>query len=135
MAEINTHGMICNLGRHKGVPYTQVPVSYLKWMVNADARESDIAKAELDRRGTVTPEIEISGHAIDRASLSCRKIWHETRDGGEGLHAWLVRVAQEALKDGRKDDKGRYHFINMKFVFVEDGIWPVLKTVMRKKGG
>jgi hypothetical protein len=134
MGEINTHGMICNFGRHKGVPYTQVPVSYLKWMINADARESEIAKAELDRRGTVTPEIEISGHAIDGASLRCRKIWHEHREKGEGLHAWLIKVAQGALKNGKKDDKGRYHFMDMKFVFTQDGIWPVLKTVMREKG-
>ena len=129
---MNTHNLICDFGKHKGVPYTQLPVSYLKWMVNSDHSKKDIAEAELDRRGTVTPDMEISGHAIDRASLSCRKIWHETKNHDEGLHAWLIRQAQNALKVDNKDDKGRYLYCGMKWVFYQDGIWPVLKTVMRR---
>ena len=132
MTDINTHGIVCDFGRHKGELYTRLPIPYLKWMANSDHSKKDIALAELKRRGTTTPDLEVSGHAIDRASLSCRKIWHESRGEDEGLHAWLVRMAQEALKDGNKDDKGRYLHNNMKFAFEEDGIWPVLKTVMRK---
>lgn len=133
MAEaINTHGMVCDFGRHKGTPYTQLPVSYLKWMVNADHSRADVAAAELKRRGTVTPDLEISGHAVDRASLNCRKVWHGDRGQDEGLHAWLVRVSGEALKQP-KDAKGRHRHKGMKFVFEADGVWPVLKTVMRDK--
>lgn len=128
---MNTHGMICDFGKHKGIPYTQLPIPYLKWMINGEHSRKDIAQSELDRRGIVTPDIEISGHAIDRASLQCRKIWHETSGKDEGLHAWLVVTAQKALKEGIKDNKGRHCFMGMKFVFVEDGIWPVLKTVMK----
>lgn len=127
---MNTHNLICDFGRHKGVPYTRLPVSYLKWMVNCKHSKNHIAEAELQRRGTVTPELEISGHAIDRASLHCLEIWRNTRLKEEGLHAWLIRVSQEALKSGSKK-KDKYHYLAMKFVFEEDGIWPVLKTVMR----
>lgn len=130
MGDINTHGMICDFGRHKGTPYTRLPVSYLRWMVNESHSRADIAKAELDRRGTVLPELDISGHAIDRASLRCRKIWHETRGRDEGLHAWLCRVASEALGEQDPDDDGRVFYLNMKLVFETDGQWPVLKTVM-----
>ena len=133
MAEINTHNLICDFGRHAGTLYTRVPVSYLKWMVNSGHNKSEIAAAELKRRGTVTPELDVSGHAIDRASLSCRKIWHQTRHEEEGLHAWLVRMSTEAITKGDIDEKGRYHHNGMLFRFYNDGEWPVLKTVMRDK--
>lgn len=133
MNDINTHNLICDFGRHKGTTYTQLPVSYLKWMVNSNHSRLEIAQAELKRRGTVTPDIDISGHAIDRASLNCRKIWHETRAKDEGLHAWLVRIAKEALELKNMDAKGRYLHNNLKLVFEMDGNWPVLKTVMPRK--
>ena len=133
MHNINTHGLICDFGRHKGTPYTQIPVSYLKWMVNVEHSRQEIAKSELKRRGTVTPDVDISGHAIDRASLRCRDIWHQTRFKGEGLHAWLVRMTQEAIQKGEQDKKDKYIYNNMKLVIEQDGVWPVLKTILRLK--
>lgn len=130
---INTHNLICDFGKHKGTAYTRLPVSYLTWMVGSNHSRADIAAAELKRRGTVTPDLDVSGHAIDRASLSCRKIWHETRGGEEGLHAWLCRVAREALDKKQIDQKGRYHHLGMQFAFEFEGVWPVLKTVMPEK--
>lgn len=124
---INTHGLTMDRGKHAGKRYTRIPVSYLRWMVQVGHTHADIAKAEMDRRGTVIPEIEVSGHAIDSASLRCRKIWHDTSNKDEGLHAWLCRVALEAWS-GKEIS---YH-LGMKFVF-ESGEWPVLKTVMRTK--
>ncbi len=129
----NTHGWLMPNGRHKGVVITRVPVSYLKWMVNIRHAYADYAQSELDRRGTVTPEIDISGHAIDRASLLCRKTWHATEREGEGIHAWLVRVAQEALERGYPAESGRYEWIGLSFRFEMDGVWPVLKTVLPGK--
>lgn len=133
MSDINTHGMVCDFGRHKGVPYTRVPVSYLTWMVGNNHSKADIAAAELKRRGTTTPDLDVSGHAIDRASLSCRRTWHETKRQDEGLHSWLCRVAREALEAKDVDDKGRYRHLGMRFAFEFEGKWPVLKTVMPGK--
>lgn len=130
MKKINTHNLICTFGRHAGELYTRIPISYLKWMIQCSHPKKDIALAELERRGTVTPELDISGHAIDRASLYCIKIWEQTRHENEGLHAWLVRMSQEALELNHKDEKGRYIYNDMKFAFEEEGIWPVLKTIM-----
>lgn len=125
---INTHDMIMTNGRHKGERVTRVPVSYLKWMVNAGHGMAEVAQAELDRRGTVTPDCEISGHALDRASLSCRKTWNQTANEGEGLHAWLVRMTMEALAAKRmKGDKFLHN--GMELVIENDGVWPVLKTI------
>jgi uncharacterized protein (DUF3820 family) len=134
MDPLNTHGYEMRIGRHRGELITRVPVSYLKWMVRERHAEGAYAAAELDRRGTVTPEIEVSGHAIDSASLRCRKIWHETRGEDEGLHAWLCRMAAAALAGGKPDGDKTY-FEGMLFAFDRDGEWPILKTIMRKKGG
>lgn len=127
---MDTHHLVCDFGKHKGTLYTRIPVAYLKWMVNVDHTCADIAKAELERRGSVTPELEISGHAIDRASLTCLKLWQLTRTEGEGLNAWLIRLSQGALDSVNGVVEGKILFMGMKFVFEMDGVWPVLKTVM-----
>jgi uncharacterized protein (DUF3820 family) len=135
--DINTHNVRIDFGRHKGELFTRLPVSYLKWMVN-EVVQDDLAKAELKRRGTTTPELDVSGHAVDRASLRCRRIWHETSAKGQGLHSWLVQMSKEALSEnggieavmnggGKAESKG------MVFVFDLDGQWPVLKTLHRMK--
>lgn len=140
---INTHGLRIDFGKHgpqdgqPGELWTRVPVGYLKWIVNepnmADERK-EVAQAELERRGTVTPTIEVSGHAIDRASLSLRKTWHLTAvNKDEGLHAWLCRVAAEALERGEPVGDNRIVYLGMRFAFEHGDQWPVLKTVMRIK--
>jgi hypothetical protein len=132
MTDLNTHGYRMESGRHKGELITRVPIQYLQWMVNAKHSEASYAKAELTRRGTVTPTLDISGHAINRASLKCLDIWQRTKNPDEGLHAWLVRMATGAIAHGApREEKIAYG--GMLFVFETDGVWPVLKTVMRDK--
>ena len=129
--QINTHGLVCDFGKHKGTLYTRLPVGYLHWMVNGRHSHADIAKAELGRRGTVRPELDVSGHAIDRASLHCRKIWHETANKDEGLYSWLCRMAAEAIGSGAERPDKKFLYRGMIFVFETETEWPVLKTVMR----
>lgn len=127
--EISTHNLVVDFGRHKGELWTRLPVSYVKWLANDGGKHAAIARAELKRRGTVTPDMDISGHAVDRASQFCMGKWYETRHGNEGLHAWLVRMATEArARDRKRGDK--YYHAGMKFVFAEGELFPVLQTVM-----
>lgn len=137
MNEINTHNYKMRVGKHAGALITRVPISYLRWMVNEKHTEAAYARAELARRNTTMPQLEISGHAIDSASLRIRKTWHTTSKKDEGLHAWLHRVAIEARTQGMKDpdEPGKFHYIGVTFVFVEGDEFPVLKTVMSHKGG
>ncbi len=132
---MDTTAEVVGFGRHKDVLWSRVPVSYLKWMVNAGARDAEKAQAELNRRGTVTPSVDISGHAIDRASQRCLRIWARTRKPNEGLHAWLVRMSEAALSTGERDSQGRLHLPGLVFVFDETGAWPSLKTIMPSKNG
>jgi hypothetical protein len=130
---MNTHDVILDFGMHRGDRLTRVPVSYLKWMLNTEGLKSnwrELAIAEFERRGDTMPLVELTGHAIDNASLRCRKRWHETRGEDEGLYSWLQRVTLEALEKGERLDSGKIRYLSMKFVIAEGPEFPVLKTIM-----
>lgn len=119
-------------GNFRGRRITSVPLSHLKWMVSNGHEHAEHALAEMQRRGTPTPELDVTGHAIDRVSLQCLKIWRQDRQKDEGLHTWLARVATEALQlkapaaaPERRKHKG------LKFIFKFEGGWPVLLTVAK----
>ena len=123
--------MRIDFGKHAGERYTRVPVSYLRWMVNVRHPKADIAEAELNRRGTTLPTLEISHHAIDRASVHLLDKWRKWRQKDEGLYSWLHRVANQAWQKDQSAD--RVEFGGIVFVFERDGAWPVVKTVIRSK--
>ena len=129
------HAFVMPFGRHKGVRLVRVPVSYLTWMIGAKIQHAALAERERARRGTTLPTLEGSGHAIDRASIYCRHFWHEDRKRtGEGIHAWLCRVAREAFDKGENGPEGKTLWAGMKFAFSDDTVWPVLLTVRPAKG-
>lgn len=128
---LNTHGLTINYGKHKGELFTRLPVSYLRWMINEKSQMWEVAKAEFERRGDTMPKVELSGHAIDNASIRVRKIWHETKNEGEGIYSWLQRVTLEALESGKKLESGKIKYLGMKFVIAEGEEFPTLKTIMR----
>jgi len=132
--EINTHHLVVTFGKYKGELWTRVPLDYLQWLVNQKEtikgmeNNKKMAQAELNRRGTrVRKEVEITPHAIDRASLRCRKIWHETSKEDEGIYTWLSRVASEVIQKKGMNEKVNY--LNMKFVFKVGKNYPILKTI------
>lgn len=129
---MNTHGLTIEFGKHKGELFTRLPVSYLKFMINNGTPQADIAKAEFERRGDTLPKVEITGHAIDSASIRVRKIWHETKlNNDEGMYSWLQRVTLDAIENGEKLESGKIKHMNMKFVIEPGEEFPVLKTIMR----
>lgn len=137
MARPETQNVTIPFGKHKGTLVTRLPLSYLRWLANEvkmDEEWKTLAKAELERRGTALPTLELSGHAIDRASLRCRKTWHETRGEEEGLYSWLMRVAGEALATPQTGEDGtgavKHRHLGIQFVFQQGEEFPVLKTVM-----
>jgi uncharacterized protein (DUF3820 family)/mRNA-degrading endonuclease HigB of HigAB toxin-antitoxin module len=140
MADINTHNLVIDFGKYRGSLWTHVPVSYLKWLANQvsinGSKGPEIARCELKRRGTMTPTIEVSGHAIDSASLRLRRLWHETAENAEeGLHAWLCRMAKEAF-DAPENRPGPMHteftviHLDVKWVFAVGELYPTLLSVM-----
>lgn len=133
-SEQELHDFVMDFGTHKGARLVRVPIGYLKWMVANNARHAALAEREMARRGTPTPTLDITSHAIDRASLHCRDKWHEERiKTGLGLHSWLVKVATEALAQGDKKQDGRIVWKGMKFAFKTETEWPILMTVRPDK--
>lgn len=131
-AALNTHGVKINYGKHSGELITRLPVSYIRWMINSGAPMADYARAELDRRGDTMPTIELTGHAIDNASIRVRKIWHDTKlNDTEGMYSWLMRVTADAIKNGEVLESGKIKYLGMKFVVEQGEEFPVLKTIMR----
>lgn len=136
MSEINTHHLRIDFGKHDGELWTRVPRGYLEWITNepdmAPERKA-IAEAELKRRGTGVPRIQLTAHAIDRASRRyLKKFIAYMDDGGEdGFHTWLMRQAYEAYQTVADDPEGdRSRHNGMQFVFRRGDRFPVVKTVM-----
>lgn len=130
--QVDLHAYVLRWGKkHAGERIVHVRAGYLIWMVSNKAGPWEIAQQELDRRRIVIPEIEISGHAIDSASLRIRRVWHEHREKAEGLHGWLCRMAVEARVEGVKQIEGDvWSYLGVKWVYGLDGRFPVLKTVI-----
>lgn len=47
---MNNETLICDFGLHRGEKYTELPVSFLNWMVEIQHEKCMIAKTELLRR-------------------------------------------------------------------------------------
>ena len=136
MPKIETHNLIVDFGKYKGERWTRVPASYLRWLANAPegGANVDIAKAEIERRGTkIEGDIEVTPHAIDRASQNLLTRWKNTRHHGEGLYSWVWRMAHEAIKHCSDHPlPERITYKGIRFVFRHGRYFPVLKTVIVK---
>jgi hypothetical protein len=130
---MNTHNLIVDFGKHKGERWTRIPISYLKWLINSGTQYANIAQSELERRGITTPtDLELSGHALDRTSLFCWKVWKDNRKKEEGLYSWLYRIATEALEKGTVfgEDKECRVYMGLRLVYNFGELYPTLKTVI-----
>ena len=131
---MNTHNLRIEFGKFKGELWTRLPVSYLRWIVNNSGfigrGERELAQSELERRGTVLPEIEISGHAIDKVSLRALDLWQGSKRKREGIHHWLHRQCLAAIAAAGRLE--RIEHLGLILVFDHSGCMPALKTVIRQ---
>lgn len=118
-----------DFGKYKGMPWTRVPISYLKWLVNEKTQYAEKAMDEIKRRGTeAKSDIEISNHAIDRVSLRCLDTWRGDAKNGEGLYTWLNRVVSEAIQDDGKKSS-RIVYKGMVLIIAYGDLYPTLLTI------
>ena len=130
-------GYLLPHGKYEGVAITRVPIRYLIRLANRKnvdrtyRKMRRVAQEELERRGGVLPDIELTAHAIDRASLHLYDKWIGLRRRGEGLYTWLARISLAAFNDGSHVGGDEVHYKGMRFCFsLESTKKPVLKTVM-----
>lgn len=126
---MDTHNKFIDFGPHKGERWTRLPIRYLRHLANTSYGRSRImAESELKRRGTTMPtEVELTGHAIDRASQITDE-WMQ-----KGVHSWLTIIAGEAVN--QIIDSEIVHHKGYKFVFQMGNHYPILKTIINKKRG
>ncbi|MBW7997490.1 MAG: hypothetical protein FVQ81_13130 [Candidatus Glassbacteria bacterium] len=74
--------------------------------------------------------VEVSAHAVDRASLRCLGVWRDTAKRGEGLHSWLERQAKEALCNPA-DHKGRHMHLGFLWAFHDEEGHPKLMSLIQ----
>lgn len=120
-------------GKFRGMTLNRVPQSYLTRIINEGYPEAEYAKLELERRGTPYSDnpVEVSNHAIDRLSLRCLDIFATDSQENEGLFAWAVRVAAEAISWDNRDSQGRFVHKGMRFLIDFSPKTPLLVTVLR----
>jgi hypothetical protein len=142
---MNTHDVMMPFGKYAGQRVTRVPVSYLKWAVaneveaRVETKEGtfpffEVARSEIERRGERLENIDVSMHAIDRASLYFMPKFRLEHGHMEGLASWVARLSWEAWQHrethGKKGDDGvwKIEHNGIKFI-VEEMLIPVVKTV------
>ena len=144
---MDTHHAFVRFGKYEGERLTRVPVGYLKWAITNDCMGPvelaagvmvpmhEASKAEIERRGERLEGIEISLHAVDRASLHFLPKFRLEHRTNEGLASWLARNAlqawaeREALPGVRHEGENwKVPYCGITFVFNELAL-PVLKTV------
>jgi hypothetical protein len=129
------HYRIVCPGRWCGELVTRVPLAVLRRIARGTGPDAAMAAAELNRRGAVLPAIEITMHAIDRASQSLLGVWRKTRQPGEGLNAWLHRMAAEAVearRDAHTEKPAKLRSpAGIEFALDWTGKYPLVKTVVR----
>ncbi len=122
-----------------------MPVGYLRHLANNAYGDSQkLATIELKRRGHgFRPDIEITAHAIDRASMKLHMNWQLTKkDADEGIHSWLARIAGEAYAEHgpetlQRETEAPYDLTidwqHTRMVFSIGHHYPTLKTIMAKE--
>lgn len=118
-------------GRYRGIALEKLPPGYLRRIGNSRHPQSAVCRDEMRRRGMPVYGVEVTAHAVDRASLRLPAIFLKHRTSGEGLSSWLGRIAEEALKTVKPDGK---YYIRVPYIEV---IWafdlrfevPVLMSV------
>lgn len=131
---IVTHHYRLTAGPHAGQLITRVPVEYLHELAHGGGPEAPLARAELERRGTRASFVEVTHHAIDRASQALLRLWKKSRRPEEGLYSWLARMAEEAIRrhKPRRDGAVKLRYAGIEFAFEwSETRRPIVKTVVK----
>lgn len=132
--EIDLGECFVTQGKHIGKPITQVPIIYLHQLIEQQCEGHEYASMEIERRGTKHSNfVDITYHAIDRASMQLMDIYRATRLPNEGLYTWLGRQAESAMKHGRTVGNRIVDHRNIRWVFSFEYTPPKLVTVMRNR--
>lgn len=124
------------VGKFRGVSIKRTPTKFLEWAERAMPEPFCVkAREELDRRGTSHKKIQVSDHAIDRASTRLLKLWMDETSGEIGLYSWLAAKADQALDTAEFNMHETIVVTHewITYVFDMKMVIPVLMTVRLKE--
>lgn len=134
---------LLTFGKYKGVRISQVPMSYLRWMLSQKFSPDllEYAKEKLVTNNTTNIDLDITRHAYDSFSVRYLGIWQNSNMGrlGKiiGIGTFLAEIANKAFIEGKDVSKNRHkyeeiikEYQGIKFVFNRDGISRVLITII-----
>lgn len=132
-----------SIGKYKGKRITEVPMSYLRWILSQKfpAEIMDFAREKVSENPTSNINMDITRHAYDSFSLRYLGKWQQYNIGrlGKmvGIGSYISMIAQEAFDTGEDISKTRHQdeelikkYQDMKFVFNRDGEVKVCITIM-----
>ena len=119
MPPLDTQALSCSHPRVNGQGYTAIRITILKRIAKSDHLSAAFAKAELLRRGHLEIPIEVSIHAIDKASSRYWKVWLQKRRAQQGLASWLKEQAMKAYQESVAIDDNIFvrEYMGMTFCF------------------
>lgn len=133
-----------NVGQYAGIPIDQLPVPYCRWMLTQDFPREwlEIAKMKCDASPQYKGTLVASKHAIDRFSVRFLSFWTEYKfkcgaRGYDGIATFLVKLAEEAWKEGADVSKNRHQddgivleYKGIKFVFNQGKVFPQYRELI-----
>lgn len=127
---------ILQFGKYKGKRIDQVPMSYLRWILTQKfgSEIEKYAREKVSRNNTITDNLDVTRHAIDKFSLLFLDTWEERNIG---LGSYVTRKALEANEKGKDISKHRHEnderimeWEGIRYVFNNDSNFITLITVM-----
>lgn len=130
------------VGKYAGMRIDQLPNSYLRWMITQgfDKEIVEIAQKKLEQSKYDNTHLDVSRHAIDMFSKRFLHLWiaeEASKEDGDGIATYMVKLAEEAWEKGADESKHRHHadgivrvWKNIQFVFQVSPNFPDYKQVI-----
>lgn len=129
-------------GKHEGKKWSEVPKTYLEYIVNNNnSGLVSSCRFELERRQSRPKEIYITFSAIDSASFILVDQWKKAIESDEfskGFYSYLVAFSLHVLRTCESDSSGCAYFRDLIFKFEFGNLYPTLISVSKipeKKNG
>lgn len=119
---------VMEVGQYAGIPVDQLPLSYLRWLVNQNFPKeiTEAAMEKLKKSDYNDTNLDVTRHAIDMFSKRFLFRWIQKEnirgDAGDGVATYLAKTADEAWQKGEDVSKKRFENDNTIKLY-DDILW------------
>ena len=126
-------------GKHKDKKWSDVPKSYLEFMVNlidSNSELQELCGSELEKRTSKLTELRILPSAIDTASFCVMDDWkYAIREKGYtgGFYTYVTVLSKRVLEFGESDNDGNVFWKSIKLRVQFGRLYPTVIKVSKTK--